>query len=90
MYIRLTENNRDKTAVRGAKFENGNLMCTKSTYVLHNVRVMCIMFYNMLSFIYFKNTLPVVVSPSTAAATGYAAESRFQCDKAAVLGDKIQ
>lgn len=74
MYIHLTEKNKDETVVRGAKFENRNLMCMKSTYVVHNVRVMCIIYYIILSFIYFKNTLSLIVSLSTVAATGYAGE----------------
>ena len=85
MYILPTEKITDKTVVRGAKFENRNLMRMKSTYtyVMRTVRVMCVICYVTLSFIYFQNktkqnkTQSVVVSLSTAAATGCARECRL-------------
>ena len=77
MYNTLTEKNRDKTVVRGAKFENKNLMCRKSTYVVPTARVVCVICSVILSVIYFQSTLSLVVSLSTAVPTGYAGECRL-------------
>ena len=89
MYILLTEKNGNKTVVRDAKFENRNLVCMESTSVMHNVRVMCIIYYIILSCTYIKNTVSYRLA-ELQLPQDMPENAGFRCDKAAVLRDKIK